>query len=62
MAAGLPGTARVIGVEEERLPALPRIALSLSAADAEPLPAVALLASILRETLSETLHALQIPA
>ena len=33
--AGLPGNVRVIGAEEPRLPALPGIALSLCAADAE---------------------------
>ncbi len=60
--AGLPGNVRIIGAEEPRLPALPRIALSLRAADAEPPPAVALLASILRETLAETLHAFQATA
>ena len=55
--AGLPGNVRIIGAEEPRLPALPRIALSFRAADAEHSPAVALLASILRETLAEILHA-----
>ena len=57
--AGLPGNVRIIGAEEPRLPVLPGIALSLRAADAEPPPAVALLASILRETLAETLHVFQ---
>lgn len=60
--AGLPGNVRVIDAEVPRLPALPRIALSLRAADAEPPSAVALLASILRETLAETLHAFQVTA
>ena len=60
--AGLPGNVRIIGVEEPRLPALPGIALSLRAADAEPAPAVALLASILRETLGEALHAFRATA
>lgn len=60
--AGLPGNVRIIGAEEPRLPVLPHIALSLRAADAEPPPAVALLASILRETLAETLHAFQTTA
>lgn len=55
--AGLPGSVHTLGPGEGGLPALPRIALSLHAAEAEPPPAVALLASILRETLSETLAA-----
>lgn len=53
--AGLPGGVRAFGPAEAGLPALPRIALSLHAAHAEPTPAVALLASILRETLAESL-------
>jgi DNA-binding transcriptional LysR family regulator len=53
--AGLPGSVRALGPAEAGLPALPRIALSLHAAEAEPTPAVALLASILRETLAESL-------
>lgn len=57
--AGLPGNVRIIGAEEPRLPILPGIALSLRAADAELPPAVALLASIFREILAETLHMFQ---
>ena len=53
--AGLPGAVRALGPAEAGLPALPRIALSLHAAHAEPAPAVALLAAILRETLAESL-------
>lgn len=60
--AGLPGNVRMIGIEEPRLPSLAPIALSLHSADAEPSPAVALLASILRETLAESLHAFQASA
>ena len=60
--AGLPSSVRIIGAEEPRLPALPRIALFLRAADAEPSPAVALLASILRDALAETLHAFRATA
>lgn len=54
--AGLPGSVRVLHPEEQPLPHLPQIALSLLAADAEPSQAVARLASILRETLTETLR------
>lgn len=57
--AGLPGGVRALGPAEAGLPALPRIALSLHAARAEPTPAVALLASILRETLAEGLAPLE---
>ena len=46
--AGLPGDVRVLGPLEAGLPILPRIGLSLHAADTEQTPAVALLASILR--------------
>ena len=56
--AGLPGSVRILGAGEPRLPALSQIALSLRAAEAEPPPAVAELASILRETLADTLRAL----
>ena len=54
--AGLPASVRVLRLNEQPLPRLPRIALSLLAADAEPSQAVARLASILRETLAETLR------
>lgn len=53
--AGLPGSVQALGPAETGLPILPRIALSLHACETEPTPAVALLASILRETLAESL-------
>ncbi len=56
--AGLPGSVRAVGAKDADqigLPALPGIALSLHAADAEPAAPVALLAIILRETLGEML-------
>ncbi len=53
--AGLPGSVRLLDQGEVGLPALPRIALSLHVAEADPPPAVARLTTILRETLSETL-------
>ena len=56
--AGLPGSVHALSPAEAGLPALPRIALSLHAADAEPSPAVALLASSLRETLAGGLASL----
>lgn len=54
--AGLPESVRALRPDEQPLPRLPRIALSLFPADAEPSQAVAQLASILRETLAETLR------
>ena len=53
--AGLPGSVRVLDPLEAGLPVLPRIALSLHAADAEQTRAVALLAFILRQTIAESL-------
>jgi len=56
--AGLPGSVRAVSAKDADqigLPALPGIALSLHAADAEPAAPVALLAIILRETLREML-------
>lgn len=53
--AGLPSSVRALGAAEAGLPPLPRIALSLHAAEAETTSAVARLASILRETLVESL-------
>ena len=50
--AGLPDGVRVLERSELGLPALPRIGLSLTASQAEPTPAVALLTSIVRETLT----------
>ena len=60
--AGLLESVRVLHPEEQPLPRLPRIALSLLAANAEPSHAVARLASILRETLAETLRPFRVPA
>jgi len=58
--AGLPPSVRTLSPGESRLPPLPRISLSLHAADADPPPAVALLASLLRQTLAETLETFQV--
>ena len=58
--AGLPDNVRALGPDELVLPGLPRIALSLFAADAAPSPAVAMLGLISRETLSETLRPFQL--
>jgi DNA-binding transcriptional LysR family regulator len=54
--AGLPGTVRVLEPHEAGLPAMPRISLSLHRADAEPAPAAARLALILREAVAECIY------
>ncbi len=58
--AGLPDTVRVLAASEWSLPPLPQITLSLLAADAPPPPAVAMLGSILRDTLTEALRPFQV--
>lgn len=57
--AGFPRNARILGSEGLQLLILSQIALSLRATNAEPPPDVALLGSIPRKTLAETLHAFQ---
>ncbi len=58
--AGLPDSVRVLAAAEGSLPPLPQITLSLLAAEAAPPPAVAMLGSILRETLTEALRPFQV--
>ncbi|HYM02235.1 MAG TPA: LysR substrate-binding domain-containing protein [Stellaceae bacterium] len=48
---GLPANLTVLDPESAALPPLPRIAVSVCAADADPAPATARLAAILRETI-----------
>lgn len=59
--AGLSGDLRLLGPGEGGLPTLPPIALSLLQAEADPPPAVTVLAAILCETLEQGLASLSAP-
>lgn len=48
---GLPGSVRALEAQEAGLPALPELGLALHRAEAEPAPAVARLATLLRQRL-----------
>ena len=60
--AGLPGSVRMMDSARLGLPELPSVALSLKQAKGDPPPAVALLTSVLRETLDDALDPFLAPA